>query len=145
MNDKVSQAAALFGSGFNCAQSVLAVFSEDYGLSQETALKVASGMGGGVRRGEICGAVTGAVLTIGLKHGQSKAEDKETKADCNQRAEDFLREFEKRNGSVICRDILGCDLSKAEGRQQAQEKGMFDTVCTQMVKNAVELLIELGY
>ena len=121
MNDKASEAAALFGSGFNCAQSVLVVFCEGYGLSQETGLKVASGFGGGVRRGEICGAVTGAVLAIGLKHGQCKAEDKETKADCNQRAEDFLKEFEKRNGSVICRDILGCDLSTQEGSRRMKK------------------------
>ena len=145
MQEKAKQAAEIFGSGFNCAQSVLAVFCEDYGLSQKEALLVASGFGAGLRSGEVCGAVTGAVMVIGLKYGQNKAEDKESKQKCNEAAEEFIRAFKGRNKSIICRDIIGCDLSTTQGRQLATEKNLFQTVCSDMVKSAVELLCELGY
>lgn len=145
MKTQVNLAADLFLSGFNCAQSVLAVFCEKYGLPQKDALKTASGFGAGVRNGEICGAVSGAVMVIGLKYGQYKAEDKESKQKCNEAAEAFICAFKNRNKSIICRDIIGCDLSTTQGRQLATEKNLFQTVCSDMVKSAVEQLCDLGY
>lgn len=139
------KAAAYFGSGFNCAQSVVAAFCEKYGLSKEIALKISGGFGGGMRRGEVCGAVSGALMVIGLKKGHFAEGDLDTKNSCNAAAEDFIRRFKEKNGSFICREILGCDISTPQGRNLAIEKNMFDTICVDMVKSAADLLEQLGY
>ncbi len=139
------KAAAYFSSGFNCAQSVVAAFCEKYGLSKEIALKISGGFGGGMRCGEVCGAVSGALMVIGLEKGHFTEGDLDTKSSCNAAAEDFIARFKEKNGSVICREILSCDISTVQGKDKAIEKNMFDTVCADMVKSAAELLEQLGY
>lgn len=145
MNTKQELAAELYDSGFNCSQSVLAVFCEDYGLDRETALKAVCGFGGGFRSGEICGAVSGAVAVIGLKYGQHDAGDKDSKRICYARTKEFIKSFKEKNGSVVCREILKCDISTKEGSEQARSGNLFGTTCSNMVKSAVSLLEELGY
>jgi len=145
LNTKQDSAAELFNNGFNCAQSVLAVFCEAYGLNRETALKVACGLGGGVRSGEICGAVSGAVIVIGLKYGHCQPEDTESKANCYAKTVEFLNIFKEKNGCITCREILGYDISTKEGMEQAKNKNLFKATCTGMVKSAVSILEELGY
>jgi C_GCAxxG_C_C family probable redox protein len=69
MKTKTEVAADRFLSGYNCAQAILYAFGPDLGLDGETALKVATGLGAGMgRRGEVCGAVTGGILALGLKY-----------------------------------------------------------------------------
>ena len=145
MSANADNATILFNSGFNCAQSVLATFCEKYGLDKETALKVSSGLGGGFRAGEICGAVSGAVLVIGLKYGQYIAEDKASKGNCNSKTVEFTKLFKSKNKSFVCREILGYNLAIAEEYDQAQSKNLFKTTCIDMVRSAAELLEELGY
>ena len=145
MSSKSEMAAAYFHSGFNCAQSVAAVFCEKYGMDKSIVLKMCSGLGAGFRSGEICGAVSGAVLVIGLKYGQDTAEDKTVKDHCNAQAVEFLNLFRAKNKYVVCRDILGFDLSNKEEYAQAQERNLFKTTCVDMVNSAVALLEELGY
>ena len=145
MSLSTDMAAALFDSGFNCAQSVTAVFCEKYGTDKETVLKMSSGFGGGFRCGEICGAASGAALVIGLKHGQYMAEDKAAKANCNSKTVEFMNLFRDKNKSVVCREILKFDLSVKEEYEQAQNQNLFKTTCADMVKSAVTLLEELGY
>ena len=145
MQTKQDSAVELFNSGFNCAQSVFAVFCEKYGMNKETALKTASGLGSGFRSGEICGAASGAVLVIGLKYGQYITGDKDSKLNCNKKTEEFLSDFRMKNRSCVCREILGCDISTPEGRKQAQDMNLFKTVCVDMVKSAVSILEESGY
>lgn len=145
MQAKQDLAVEAFLSGFNCAQSVLLVFCETYGMDKENALKATSGFGGGFRSGEICGAVSGAVAVIGLKYGQHLAEDTDSKLNCNAKTVAFMDAFRSKNQSVVCRDILGHDLSTKEGFEDAQTKNLFKTLCADMVKSAVETLEELGY
>lgn len=145
MQTKQELAVELSNRGFNCAQSVLGVFCEKYCVNKETALKMASGLGSGFRSGEICGAVSGAILVIGLKYGQFIAEDKSSKLYCNAKTVEFLNIFKMKNRSCLCREILGCNVSTIEGQKQAQEKNLFKTVCVDMVKSAVAILEELGY
>lgn len=139
------EARKTFDSNFNCAQSVLSVFCEKYGLDRKTALKLASGLGSGFRSGEVCGAVSGAVLVIGLKYGQSAPEDSDAKKNCNRKTEEFLWAFRSRYGDITCRGILGCDISTPEGHEKAVQGNLFNTVCAEKVGQAVELLEELGY
>jgi C_GCAxxG_C_C family probable redox protein len=143
--DKTEYVSETFTGGLNCAQSVFAAFSEDYGLDRETAIKIASALGGGVRCGEICGAVTGAALVIGLKNGYKSADDQAGKELCAGEIKQFTDRFRAENGALVCRDILGVDTSEDEGRKYALEHNLFNTVCVDMVTSAVEILEDMGY
>jgi len=145
MESGAEAASAVFGNGFNCAQSVLSAFCEKYGMDKETALKISCGLGSGFRSGEVCGAASGAVLVVGLKYGHCLADDKESKASCYEKTEEFLNEFRKRNGSIVCRDLLGVDISTDDGRQQALDRKLFTTTCDDLVRSAATILEELGY
>ncbi|MDR0309557.1 MAG: C-GCAxxG-C-C family protein [Candidatus Methanoplasma sp.] len=138
MNDKVRKAAEYFGSGLYCSQAVLGAFCEDLGMDRETAFRVSCGLNSGVRCADICGAVTGAVLVISLKHGGSQS-------ICNAMTEEFLACFKEKHGSVICRDILGCDISTPEGKAKAVDEGLFKNVCTDAVITAAQILSDKGY
>ena len=145
MSIKSEEAVELFNSGFNCSQAVLAVFSEKYEMPKKLGLKIACGFGGGMRCGEVCGAVSGAVLVIGLKFGQSISEDKESKNKCYSETEAFTDKFKRENGSIICRDILGCDISRKQGMEQAMRDNLFKTICIESIISAVNILEKMGY
>lgn len=142
---RTEKAVELFSKGFNCSQSVFSVFAEKYGISEETALKIGCGFGGGMRNGEICGAVSGAVMVIGLRYGHSSETDNESRSVCYQKTREFTEAFKSREGSIICRELLGIDIFSGDGMNIAAEKGLFKTTCVDMIVRAVELLEELGY
>lgn len=143
MSVKSEKAAELFSSNFNCAQSVFAVFCEDYGVDTETGLRVAGAFGRGLRCGEICGAVSGGAMVVGLKYGQTSSEDLDAKALCNVKTIEFTAAFKERFGSLICREFLGYDVRDTEAREKNKHK--HTEVCQKLVEGAVELLEELGY
>ena len=97
--NSIEEAVHLFESGYMCSQAVFAAFSQDYGISKEQALKIGACFGSGMRKAEVCGACTGALMALGLKYGESKEKS-------NEVCEKFLEDFEKENGSYICRDLL---------------------------------------
>ena len=143
--ERTDAAFALFKVGFNCGQSVLGAFCEKYGMDKDMAMKVSSGLGSGFRMGEICGAVSGAGLVIGLKYGCTKEDDAEAKNNCNKKTAEFMRLFKERNQSIVCRELLGIDMATKEGQAEAREKNVYKTVCAKKVINAVQILEELGY
>lgn len=145
MKNNLDIAAEYFDKGFNCAQSVFATFCRKYNLEEEMALKISGGLGSGLRFGEVCGAVSGAILVIGLKYGHSHSDKLEEKMLCNTKTEEFINAFRKQNDSIICKEILGCDISTEEGRKQALKNNLFTTLCKEKVLNSVKLLEELGY
>ena len=145
MSDRIKTAADLFDQGFSCSQAVFAAFCGPYGLDETMALKLSCGLGGGVKHGGICGAVSGAVLIVGLKYGHTDGADKEGKALCGAKTVELLNAFRQRNNHLTCRDILGCDVSTEAGRQQALEQNLFKTVCVDMVTSAAEILEASGY
>jgi len=141
MSTKAEQAEAIFHEGFNCSQAVFGTFSEDMGISREQALKIACGFGSGLSQtGDLCGAVTGAVMVIGLKYGKSEAEDYASTAKTYKLTGQFIEEFRKINGSVNCTELVGYNLSNEKELQQARDSGVFRSICPKMVKNAVEVL-----
>jgi C_GCAxxG_C_C family probable redox protein len=142
--DNAERAVSCFKQGYNCSQAVVSVYGEQFGLSRETALKVSAGFGGGMRMAETCGAVTGAFMVIGLKHGATEAEDKIAKENTYKLVREFADKFKSRNGSVMCKELLGCDISTPEGAKTAQEKDLFATLCTKLVRDAAEILEELA-
>lgn len=126
----------------NCAQSVLLSYASDLNLEPTTALRVALGFGGGMAMGETCGAVTGACMVLGLKvHPEGKT-IQEMKAESKAAVRKFNELFIAKHGSLSCKKLLGVDLSTPEGAAIANEKKLFDSVCTQLVASAAEIIEE---
>lgn len=141
---KKKEALKMFGERLNCAQSVFASFAGDLGLDKETALRIASGFGSGMGRMALtCGAVTGALMVIGLKYGYTSGEDKQAKNKVYDLAAEFMREFSRQNGSITCRELLDCDISTPEGILVAREKDLFRTLCPKYVRSSVVILEEM--
>jgi C_GCAxxG_C_C family probable redox protein len=139
--DKSEEALELFQKGFNCAQSVFCAFGSKSGLSQETCLRIAGSFGAGMaRRGETCGAVTGGLMVLGLRHGMAKEGDTQAKKRNYDEAEKFMVEFEERNGSVVCRELLGCDIGTPKGAKYAADNKLTTTLCPKLVGSAAEIL-----
>lgn len=142
--NRVEQAVASFQDGLNCSQAVLSAHAERFGLQQDTARRVAAGMGGGMgRMGDTCGAVTGAFMVLGLMHGPVEAGDQQGKETTYAQVREFARQFESRNGSIVCRHLLECDISTPEGLAAARERKLFTTACPKFVRDAAEILEEL--
>lgn len=130
---------ANFNNGLNCCQCVLLTFSEELGLDKKSAIKIASGFGGGMCRGEVCGAVTGAIMVLSLKYGNSILDDIESKEKVYEMVREFKEKFTEINDSIICRDLLGIDLIKKENRMIAREEGLFKK-CSKFVEDSIDVL-----
>ncbi len=102
MENKAEIAHKLFKEkGLNCSQSVFLAFSKDYGLSDDMAFKISIGFGAGMGRlREVCGALSGAFMVIGLAFGDR------TKKEVYELEQEFALAFKADNGSYICRDLL---------------------------------------
>ena len=137
-------AAASFAAGFSCSQAVFAAFSAELGLETEQALKIAQPFGGGIAgTGSTCGAVTGAFLVIGLKHGRTRPEDAAAKERTYRLVREFIRRFRERHGSIVCRELLGVDLGAPEGHEEARQRGLFSDRCPRFISLAVDILEEI--
>ena len=101
------KAEAYFRQGYNCAQSVLLAFGDMTGLDDETALRVSSSFGGGLGRlREVCGAVSGACMVLGLVKGYTDPDDREGKRAQYRLVQEFAERFREQNGSIVCRELL---------------------------------------
>lgn len=138
---KTERAISLFKEGFSCSQAVLAAYAEGLGLDGETALRMAQPFGGGIAKsGDWCGAVTGAFLVIGLKYGRVKAADTAAKDKTYALVQEFVRRFGARHGATRCNDLLGCDISTPEGQKTIEERKLHETLCENLIRDAVEIL-----
>ena len=139
MSERTQRAVELFKSGFNCSQSVFAAFAGEFGMDEETALKVSAGLGGGVGRArEVCGAVSGAAMLVGFRYGATDADDAESKARCYQVVQQIIAEFRESNPSIVCRELLA--LGEGENTNPTPE-ARTDTYykkrpCVQLVEDA---------
>jgi C_GCAxxG_C_C family probable redox protein len=141
MGDRADTAGAAFKEGFNCAQAVLLAYAGDFGLSHDDAARVAGGFGGGMgRSGATCGAVTGGIMALGLKYGAIKGPDVASKGKTYTYVREFMRQFKERMGSVICRDLVGYDISTTEGHDAAARTGVFQTTCPKAIGVAADIL-----
>ncbi len=139
-----AEAMGRFCNGCNCSQSVLSVYAGRYGLDEATALRIATGLGGGVgRMGGTCGALTGAALVLGLEFGPVRRGDQAAKDRTYAATGDLQRRFIERHGSHQCKDLLQRDLSTEAGYRDAHAAGVFKSRCPHYVETAVNLLGEI--
>ena len=114
------------------------------GLDRETALRVAGAFGAGMARtGGTCGSVTGALMVIGLSHAKTRKDDDDSRELAYALAQDFMDAFRDRNGSLLCRELLGIDVSTPEGIAAVRERDLFRTACPKFVNDAGEILEEI--
>jgi C_GCAxxG_C_C family probable redox protein len=140
-NDHKSRAVAYFQEGFLCSQSILMTFADQLGMDLQAAARIAAPFGAGLgRKGWTCGAVTGAMMVIGMRHGHDAGNDDETKERMFEMTQAFMTQFEQRNGSVVCRQLLGRDLSKPGELEMIRAEGLFESRCPQFVADAAEIL-----
>lgn len=137
------KAKAIYKQGFSCAPAVFATYSEQFGLERDKALKIATGFGGGMHLDQTCGAVTGAIMVIGLKYGKTKADDNKAKEKTFEITKRFADKFKARYGSIECKALLGCDITTPEGMQKARDQKLFTTICAEYVAAAAEILDEI--
>lgn len=137
------KALQYFSDKFHCSQAVLAAFAPELGLTEEQALKLGACFGSGMRKGEVCGACTGALMVLGLMYGQFDKDDIESRMRANKVNDEMMNGFAEKSGSYICNELLGCDISTEEARIEAREKGLFTDFCPKMVANAVDVLEEI--
>ena len=144
MKKKAEDALEIFNKGFNCAQAVLSSHSEEFGLDTIFAKKLGGAFIGGIaNNGEVCGAVSGALMLIGLKYGQYNEGDIESKEKTIKITNDYIQKFKKEHGSIICRELLKYDLSIEEEKLKARESGVFKTLCPKYIKKSVEIIEEI--
>jgi C_GCAxxG_C_C family probable redox protein len=105
---RIARAVELFKMGYNCAQAVTAAFADEYGYTEEQALKMSASFGGGIgRMRETCGAACGMFILAGLETGSTDADDRQGKADNYALVQRLAQEFSRENGSLICAELLG--------------------------------------
>lgn len=134
------KALGYFSRGFHCSQAVLAAFAGECGLTEEQALKLGACFGGGMRRGEVCGACTGALMVLGALYGQYDEADLQSRMAANNVNDEMMNRFREVSGSYICNELLGCDISTDKGVEYARANDLFRIFCPGMVANAVEIL-----
>ena len=123
--------------GLNCSQTLLLYFAERYGLDRRQAKAIAEAFGGGMAQGDICGAVTGAYMVLGLEYG-SAGED--SRSRMQEKVREFNHAFEEKMGSLQCEKLLGINISSDENFSRAMEEGLIERVCPQAIMAAIEIL-----
>ena len=137
------KAAELFTQGYNCAQAVGLAFADLTDMDEATLSRMSCSFGGGMGRlREVCGTVTGMFLVTGLLRGYDGAETGEVKAAHYARIQALAKEFEKQNGSIVCRELLALrqkhrDDPTPEARTEAYYAGR---PCAELVGSAAEIL-----
>jgi len=145
MSRATEAAELLSNSPLNCAQAVLSVFCAELGLDKNSALKVALAFGGGMgRTGGRCGAVTGACMVLGLRPYPELKTPTERREKVYALVKEFNNRFTALNKSLNCTDLLGYDLSKAEGLAAARSNKAISRVCPKLVADAVSILEEMA-
>jgi len=138
---RADRAVRLFRQGFNCSQAVLAAYAPGLGLERKQAFRLAQSFGAGMARlGETCGAVTGALMVIGLKYGKVRPKDDTAKEHTYRLVREFTDRFRSKHGALGCRALLGHDIGTARGLKMIKQKGLHDNLCPKFIRTAVGLL-----
>lgn len=135
------KAITYFKNGFNCSQSVLTSFTDETGLTENDSLKVACTFGAGMGRQQLtCGAVTGAMMVIGMKLGKGLNDEDSKKKASYEKVVVLFDEFKKLHGSTTCRDLVNnLDMNKEEDHQRMISEKIFETKCRKYIEDAVTI------
>ena len=135
------EAVDLFNRGYFCSQAVLCTYCEQFGLDRNTACRIATPFAAGVGyTGNMCGAVAGALMVIGLKYGNTDPDDMDAKKQVFAATQQFIVEFMDLHATINCTELLGYDLSDPDQRFEARSKGVTKEKCPVFVRDAAKIL-----
>lgn len=142
--NKREKAQGLFKQGYNCAQAVFLAYADDFGMDEKTAAMISSTFGGGMgRMREVCGAVSGMLMVLGLKEGYSDAKDMQGKAELYATVQKLAARFREMNGSIICRELLdGIESSSESTPSERTQQYYKKRPCELLVGDAAQILEE---
>jgi C_GCAxxG_C_C family probable redox protein len=143
---KRSEAAVeKFLEGYNCAQAVIYSFCDRLNFDKDTALKLSCGFGAGMgRKEEVCGAVSGGIMVMGMMYGRGENQDRSLTDRTYQKTRELMDKFAERQGAFICRKLLeGCELTTPEGQKEFTEKDLLNKVCSNCVRSVVEIIEDI--
>jgi C_GCAxxG_C_C family probable redox protein len=140
----VEKAVSRFREGYLCSEAVLMTFAEVYGIKCGQIPKIATGFGAGIgRSGSLCGALTGAIMALGLKYGRKTLNETEAYEKCLAKSLQLYGKFKEEFGSTLCRDLTECDLTTAEGRRKYMEQQVREKKCIRYVENSMKTLLKI--
>jgi C_GCAxxG_C_C family probable redox protein len=144
MSSRSENAVKKFIDGYNCSQSVLYSYSDKAGITGQLALKAACGFGAGMgRKQEVCGAVTGGIMVLGLMHGRGENEDRQKLETTYALVRELIDRFNAMHKTVNCKELLdGCELSTPEGHQRFVSENL-RARCCDYVGDVVRILDEI--
>ena len=143
VKDHLAEANELFRSGFNCSQAIVAVFSEEHGFPAETALKIAYPFGRGMGGcGHTCGALTGAMMVIGMKYGTADRYEPDKMKLAREKTRRLFELFEAEHGTTLCNDLTGFDQRKLNGPELMAMLPHFHNTCRKFLETVVTFLEE---
>ena len=140
--ERIEKAVALFKEGYNCSQSVVAAFADQYGFTHEQALRMSASFGGGIgRMRETCGAACGMFILAGLETGCTDAADRQGKAYNYAFVQRLAEEFKRENGSLICAELLGLRERKPQSSMPEERTDTYymKRPCVKMVETAAKI------
>ncbi len=141
MSEKIAIAVKAVKEGMNCCQAIITTYGPSLGLTFDATVKIGSSFGGGLgRTGEVCGALTGATMVLGLKYGPLEAKNPQARDRVYTLTRLLLTDFRQRRGEVTCRNLLNCDISTDEGYTKAKDSGLLKNLCPLLVQDAAQIL-----
>lgn len=141
---KLDRGVQLFREGCNCAQASLEGIAPK-NLSSEQIQLLCSAFGGGIARyGKTCGAITGALMGIGLQHGYTQATKEDQSEACVDLSQAFIHEFTNMFGATDCKELIGYDISDSDKKEAASKSGVFKTLCPKYVAGAIKIVQKLN-
>lgn len=146
MGKRADKAKALFFEGYNCTQSVVGAFADRYGLNTEAAMRFCDGLGGGMGRMRLtCGAVSAMALVAGLELSSGKPKDLNNRAVVYAKVREMAEAFEKKNGSIICRELLGTSIPKDNSPRPEERTAEYykKRPCPQCICDCAEIIESL--
>lgn len=144
MKDYQEKASRLFREGYNCSQAVVLAFADECGLGKDFAATLSSSFGGGMARlREVCGCVSGMFLVAGLLYGYCDPKDMEAKKAHYARCQELAKEYERINGSIVCRELLGLSVKSEPPVPEARTEEYYKKrPCPQLAGCAAKILAD---
>lgn len=136
------RAMANFYEGYNCAQSVALAFADLIPMEREMLLRMVSPFGGGMGRlREVCGSVSGMFFVLGALQGYDDPKAKEEKAQLYIKVQDLAKSFEEKNGSIVCRELLGLSEKRQEPKPEERTSEYYSKrPCPEIIGMAAQIL-----
>jgi len=137
---KTEEIKELFMQGIDCSQVVAEYYAEEIHMDRESLLKMSACFGGGMQCGETCGAVTGALMVIGLKYGHARKGEFGQKQVMLQKVQEFKSLFGEKYPSCICKELLGYNIADPDDMQKILDKGLLFNFCPKVVRDTIQVL-----